>query len=174
MVKRSETKENIKILQKVARTTKDKKLATKLLSIRLVFEGYTIEEAANIANCCVKTVYTNLKRYEEGGITALHAKPIPGKTRKLTNAQEEDLYNTIKNKLPSEVGFAPFANWTSSLAAQWIDKTYNVKFSDRGVRNIFERIGLSYTRPTYTLKKADPEKQAAFKNDFEQVKKTDL
>jgi putative transposase len=68
------------------------------------------------------------------------------------------------------VGFAPFANWTSSLAVMWIQKEFNVKFFARGVRNIFERIGLSYTRPTYTLKKANPAKQEAFKNDFEKKK----
>jgi putative transposase len=66
------------------------------------------------------------------------------------------------------------ANWTSSLAVQWIKGNFGVEFSSRGVRNLFERIGLRYTRPTYTLKKADPEKQAAFVEEFNRIKKTDL
>ncbi|RKI35521.1 winged helix-turn-helix domain-containing protein, partial [bacterium D16-59] len=32
----------------------------------------------------------------------------------------------------------------------------------RGMRDLFYRIGLSYTRPTYTLNKADSEKQDAW------------
>ena len=95
----------------------------------------------------------------------------PGRRKKLTEAQENKLYETIKTKLPSEVGFAPFANWTAPLAVKWVKKDFGVKFSERGMRDLFKRIGLSYTRPTYTLKKADPEKQAAFVNDFEQIKK---
>jgi len=172
MVNKHETKDNIKIIRKVARCTKDKKLAQKLLSIRLVFEGYTIEKAASIADVCEKTVYTNLKLYEEGGISALIGKPRPGRNKKLTSDQETKLSNTISGKLPSDVGFEPFANWTAPIAAQWIKKTFGVEFSERGVRNLFERIGLSYTRPTYTLKKADPIKQEEFRQDFERVKKT--
>jgi len=171
MVKRYETKENIEILIKISRCTKDKNLSQKLLILRLVFRGYPINEVAHIAGCCEKTVYTTLKQYEAGGINALHAKPKQGTPKRLSEEQEQELYNTIKNKRPDQVGFAPFANWTSSLAAQWIEAAFNVKYSDRGVRNIFERLGLSYTRPTYTLKKADPEKQAAFIEGFEEVKK---
>jgi transposase len=166
----TETQENIKILKEIERATKDKQLALKILSIRLVFEGYSVQEAAFITNCCEKTVYNNLKKYEKGGIPLLHPNYGTGRPRKMTTAQEEELYDTIKNKLPNEVGFAPFANWTSSFAAKWIEQKFNIQFSDRGVRKIFERLNLSYTRPTYTLKKADPEKQEAFINEFEQVK----
>ena len=37
--------------------------------------------------------------------------------------------------------------------------------------DLFYRIGLSYTRPTDTLDKADPEKQDAFRRQFEDLKK---
>ena len=36
---------------------------------------------------------------------------------------------------------------------------------------ILHRLNLSYTRPTYVLKKADPEKQEIFKSDFKALKK---
>lgn len=172
MVNKQETKENIKIIKKVARTTKDKGLARKLLGIRLVFQRCSIKKAADIADLCEKTIYTSLKQYEEGGISALIRKPMSGRKTKLIPDQESGLYNTIRDKLPSEVGFEPFANWTAPLAMQWIRITYGVQFSERGVRNLLDRIGLSYTRPTYTLKKADPIKQEEFRQAFEGVKKT--
>jgi len=40
--------------------------------------------------------------------------------------------------------------------------------------NVFEWSELSYTRPTYTLKKAGPEKQKEFKRNFEDIKKLDF
>jgi putative transposase len=33
------------------------------------------------------------------------------------------------------------------------------------------RLGFSFTRPTYTLEKADLEKQEKFKQDFKDIKK---
>lgn len=172
MVKKHGSEETIKALKENEVTAKNTRMALKIQSIRLVYEGYSIQEAAKITNCSEKTVYNNLNKYDEGGIAALYRKPNTGRVNKLTSVQEEELYNVIKTKMPNEVGFAPFANWTSFLAVKWIDQNFNVKFSDRGVRNLFKRLALSYTRPTYTLKKADPEKQEAFKEAFEQVKKS--
>ena len=37
---------------------------------------------------------------------------------------------------------------------------------------MLDRMGLSYTRPTYVLAKADKQKQEQFIKDFEKVKKT--
>jgi putative transposase len=153
------------------RTERDKATLKRLLIIRLILEGYTIPQVMKIANCSEKTVYNCQTKYEASGIPGLSTKPKSGRNKKLTDEQEQVLYETIKTKLPSEVGFAPFANWTSSLAVQWIKANFNIEFSDRGLRNLFKRIGLSYTRPTYTLKKADPEKQADFVKEFEQIKK---
>lgn len=36
---------------------------------------------------------------------------------------------------------------------------------------VLYRMELSFTRPTYTLAKADPQKQEQFKQDFELLKK---
>jgi putative transposase len=168
------TQAKIEAIKAAERTKKDKATLNRLLIIRLLLEGYTIPQVMLIANRCEKTVYNCQARYAAEGVSGLTTKPIPGRDTKLTDEQERRLYETIKTKLPSEAGYAPFANWTSPLAVQWVKKNFGVKFSERGMRNLFERIGLSYTRPTYTLKKADPEKQAAFKDEFEKIKKTDF
>jgi len=49
-----------------------------------------------------------------------------------------------------------------------------VEYSQRSVAYVLHRLNLSYTMPTYTLKKADPEKQENFINDFENIKKNSL
>lgn len=61
-------------------------------------------------------------------------------------------------------------NWTSPLVRDYIKDTFEVTYSDRGTRGLLYRLGFSCTRPTYTLAKADPAKQAAFRADFEVVK----
>ena len=85
--------------------------------------------------------------------------------------QEQRLYDCVSTQLPRDVGFAPFVNWTAPLACRWVAKEFGVTFSERGMRDVFYRLKLSYTRPTYTLKKADPEKQKEFKKEFDKLKK---
>lgn len=43
--------------------------------------------------------------------------------------------------------------------------------SIRGITAMLHRLGMSYTRPTYVLAKADKEKQEQFKEDFEDIRK---
>ena len=130
----------VEALKTAERVEKDKAILKRLLIIRLLLEGYGIPQVMAIADCSQKTVYNCQARYNANGIPGLSAKP--GRDKKLTDEQERELYETIKTKLPSEVGFVPFANWTSSLAVQWIKINYGVEFSDRGLRNLLKRINL--------------------------------
>jgi len=161
----------IEALKTAERNETNKAKLRRLLTVRLKKENYTISQIMQITNSSEKTVYNCLNRYKTNGIAGLSTKPSTGKPNKLTEEQEHELYETIKTKLPNQVGFEPFVNWTASLAVQWVKGKYGINFSERGMRNLFERIGLSYTRPTYTLKKADPEKQEQFKQEFECIKK---
>ena len=89
----------------------------------------------------------------------------------LTDEQEKELFHIISTCTPEEAGVGIFANWTAPLACRLVEERFQVKFSERGMRDLFYRIGLSYTRPTYTLNKADPEKQDALRQQFEGLKK---
>jgi len=56
------------------------------------------------------------------------------------------------------------------LARDWIERTWGVVYQPRAVRKIFHRLELSFTKPTYTLSKADHVRQVAFKEEFEGAK----
>lgn len=86
---------------------------------------------------------------------------------KMTEAQEEVLYKTITEKLPKDVGLAPFCNWRAPLAYRYVKSEFGVEFSERSMRDVFYRSGLSYIRLTYLLAKADPKKQAEFQKDLD-------
>lgn len=58
-----------------------------------------------------------------------------------------------------------------SLACKLPEERFGVVFSDQGIRNLFDRVSLSYTRSIYTLVKADLQKQEHFRQDFEKLKK---
>jgi transposase len=105
-------------------------------------------------------------------IPGLEFRPSPGRPKQLTSEQEQHLYQTIVDKTPADVGFPAHMNWTSGLIRDWIRKQFQVDYSERGTRALLYRMNFSYTRPTYTLAKADPQKQEAFKQEFEGLKKT--
>jgi transposase len=58
------------------------------------------------------------------------------------------------------------------MIRQWVIQNFNTVMSHSGMAEVLHRLNLSYTRPTYVMKKADKEKQEEFKRDFEILKKT--
>jgi len=169
-----QTKDEIQNLKRLARHSKEPRMKMRYDVIRLHLQGRSKSEIADIIDTTYQTVRNYINAYNKLGIEGLKINKPPGRAKKLTDAQEKQLYDCISTKLPKDVGFDPFANWTAPLACLWALKEFGVKFTERGMRDVFYRLNLSYTCPTYTLKKADLEKQEAFKTDFEDVKKTDF
>ena len=171
MMNMSIRRAEIRNLSRLASKTKDVRMKLRYDVIRLHLQGRTKSEIADIFAIPYQTVRNYVNAYERSGLEGLAIKKPPGRPAKLNKAQEQQLYDCITTQLPKDVGFAPFVNWTASLACQWVKKEFGVIFSERGMRDVFCRLKLSYTRPTYTLKKADPETQKAFKAEFEKLKK---
>lgn len=140
--------------------------------VLLYLEGYARKQISEILHIPHRTVCSHISNYEKGGLDALRLLKQPGAPKKLTDAQENELVSIISSQTPDEAGIGVFANWTVALACSLAKKRFGVTFSARGMLNLFERVGLSYTRPTYTLDKADPKKQEQFRKTFEALKKT--
>lgn len=91
---------------------------------------------------------------------------------RLTKEQQAKLKQTIMDFLPFELGFTAKFNWTLQLIGEYIKREYDKSYSIRGVSKLMHRLGLSYTKPTYTLAAADEEKQKEFvETTFPEVKK---
>ncbi len=172
----NEKVESINELQKAMKEAKKEthtKLFQRYLTLFLYLKGkHTVKEIAEIASVSVKTVYNYISLYENGGLknlTLIHKQT--GATCKLTKEQIASLKSVLLNQYPAEVGFPVDYNWTADLIRQYVSKTYNVHYGRSGMTLFLHRIGFSYTRATYVLKKADKEKQEAFKAEFENVKK---
>jgi putative transposase len=99
-------------------------------------------------------------------------KQPPGRPPQLNPEQEKELYQTVAEKTPKDMGFPANMNGTAPLVRDWIKQHFQVQYSERGARELLYRLGFSHTRPTYTLAKTDPEKQEAFQQEFEGLKKT--
>ncbi len=163
--------ESIEILKKLARKSKEARQRRQYDIVRLSLKGRKPSEIAEIMDMSLQGIYNVLNRYKTSGVEGLILGKAKGRERKLTAEQESELYEVISEKLPKDVGLEPFCNWTAPLACKYVKNLFGVEFSERGMRNVFYRLKLSYTRPTYTLAKADPVKQEEFKERLEGIKK---
>ena len=159
-------------LKKSARKAHDARQRRQYDIVRLFLQGWKKSEIAKIMDMSLQGIYNVLNRYKAKGIGGLLLGKAKGRERKLTAEQESELYTVISEKLPKDVGLEPFCNWTAPLACKYVKEHFGVDFSERGMRDVFYRLKLSYTRPTYTLAKADPVKQEEFKERLEGIKKT--
>ena len=165
--------EEIIMIEQVMKSTKNIRLYKRYQVIFLKLTGKPIKEIADIVKVSERTVDNYWAAYRVKGLESLVPKKPTGQPKKLTDDQEFELLDLIINNTPAGVGFPASYNWNAKIVCDYVLREYNVKYSIRGMTKVLHRLGLSFTRPTYTLKKADPEKQKEFRNDFEEIKKTD-
>ncbi len=159
-------------LEQCMKNEKNRRLYERYQAIMLHLKGYTNIKIAEIIGRSNLTIGTYVKRYQETGIAGLELSSSPGAPRRLTPEQEERISEIVLHHTPAELGLKPEMNWTAPLLREWIYREWNIIYKDRAVLNILHRLGFSHTRPTYTLEKADEQKQQVFRETFETYKKT--
>ena len=158
-------------VNKALKTNKDIRMHIRYEVVLNYLQGYQLIEIAKMHNISSQTVENYIKRYKSGGLIALVPHKSKGAPRHLNNNQEAELINIITTMTPDEVGFESRKNWDTTIIRQLVSKLYGVSFCQRGMLDVLYRNGLSYTRPTYSLEKADSLKQEEFKEQFKLLKK---
>jgi putative transposase len=165
--------ENLQIheLNQAIKDNRDKSMHVKYMVIYHHLKGIPNVDIAIMFNLCAHTVGTYVNKYKSKGLSALVPEPKSGAPKRLTEDQELKLKEVIAFNTPDNAGFPNRKNWDAGLAIQWVEKNFGVKYSRSGMLKILHRLDLSFTKPTYTLAKANPQKQQDFKDHFEVLKK---
>jgi transposase len=154
------------------KTEKSRRMYERYQTIRLHLMGKSVQEIAAILKRTSKTIGTYIRSYQKHGLDGLTMKFSTGKPPRLTTEQQAQLKQAINDFQPHECGFPAKFNWTLELIRSYILREFGTSYSIRGVSKMMERLGLSYTKPTYTLAAADEEKQKEFvETTFPKVKK---
>lgn len=161
----------IQEIKAAMKANKDLRMHERYQTILMHLYGVSNKEISTIIGRSLSTVYNYIHAYRKGGLESLELGYSSGRPRQLTSEQEHQVYQTIVNQTPVDVGFPAKMNWTSPIIRKWIEQEFGVLYSDRGTRELLYRLKLSFTTPTYTLAKADPVKQEAFRQEFEECKK---
>lgn len=90
------------------------------------------------------------------GIRALAARKGTGRPRKLTLAQERQVFRWINGKNPMQYGF-DFGLWTRQIVRKLVEMKFGIKLSLASVGALLTRQGLTAQKPLQRAYQRDPE-----------------
>lgn len=155
-------KQAIEELEKRMKHEQERRMFERYQTILLHYKGKKVKEIAEILGRCKPTIRTYIKTYKHSGLDGLQMKFSTGAPVQLTKEQQDQLKQIIVKHLPHEVGFTAKHNWTLLLAAEYVKREFGQSYTLAGMSKLMHRLGLSFTKPTYTLAAADEAKQKEF------------
>lgn len=171
MKNRHYTPEQIAEIQYELHHTKNIRLQQRYQAIFLSMQGHMNKDVAQMMDLQLKTVGFYINHYLSEGLEGLIPLKQSGRPPFMTAEQSQALYEVIRDYTPHEVGFTGRFNWSAKLAARWVEEKFDIVYQESSMLQQLHQLGLSYTRPTYTLAKADPIKQEQFRKVLETKKK---
>lgn len=154
------TDEQILVLRTAHKTVRDKKLADRIKAIVALHRGIPYAEVAKLLFLDEITLRRYVRQFQAKGIDGLLEYRYSGGQTRLTILQEQELKEFLKIDTQR----------TASAVLKHIQKKYGVAFSVIGITKLLHRLGFSYKKPKIIPGKADPVKQAAFLEIYENIK----
>lgn len=126
-------------------------------AIRLLQQGYTRAQVANILNVAESSIYEWQSKFREGGLAALSTKIASGRKMLLTDKQLLQLYKWLCGN-PRQVQF-DFGLWTRKIVRDLIRREFGIDYTPQNVGKILKMLGFSPQRPVWQALERDPEKR---------------
>lgn len=98
------------------------------------------------------------------GIKALRSTKATGRPRKLTPAQERQVFRWVNGKRPDQYGF-DFGLWTRQIVQELLLSRFEVRLSLASIGALLARLGLSAQKPLQRAYQRDPEAVSNWKNE---------
>lgn len=134
------------------KTEKNVRLHDRLHCVLLKADGRTNRDIAAALFTSEHTVHDWLDRYDAGGLDTLCAWEVGGSTTHLTAEQLQ--------QLSAELDLQRFQ--TARQVCHWVEQTFCVVYSERGMRELLHRLGYSRQKAHLVPAQADPAAQEAF------------
>jgi transposase len=140
------------------------------LAGRLLLEGRTIGEVMKIVGVSASSVKRWKRALKEGGMEALNAKPHPGPTPRLNEAQRRKLVKVLVAG-PRKAGYHNEL-WTCSRVAEVIAKKFQVAYHPSHVWKILRSLGWTSQKPEQQARESDDDAIERWrKRDWPRIKR---
>lgn len=120
---------------------------------RLLLQGKGVREVARLVDAAPSSVSRWKQALDAGGLSALQAKPQPGRTPRLTPQQKEDLKRILARGAPA-AGF-PNDLWTLARVAQVIARTFGVHYHPGHVWYLLRQLHFRPQKPQRRARERD-------------------
>ena len=118
----------------------------RMQAIKAVQRGQSTTEDAKILGINRQTIYRWTATYLSGGQNALQAKPITGRSSKLTEEQMEWIAEAVRNDTPHQY---EFALWVLKIIGEPIKRQFDVKLSINSLSRTMKLLGFTAQKPLY-------------------------
>lgn len=148
-------------LQDEIRRSEDSRYDHRLHGVLLVAHEMTCPEVARLLGDAPRTVEYWVRRFEEVGLAGLTEGERPGRPRRLSEEQLEEI-NQVLRQPPESVGLRGNL-WSGKLLAAFIARRYKVALGVRRCQYMFRELGFRLRKPRPLIARADPEIQRLYK-----------
>lgn len=155
---------------RVAMKSHKAKVAKRASVVHSLHLGYAPEEAAELHQISLGTVYNHYNRFREEGAQGLSDKPIPGRPPKATDEYITILEDTLESN-PQDKGFA-FTIWTQARLRQYLTEQTGISLSRSRFQDLMTRLNYVYRRPKYDVgHKQDAQLRQQVSDALDELKK---
>ena len=129
----------------------------RLMAVERVLEGEVASAVITSYGFNRTTIYKWLTAAAKGvGLRALQARPAPGRPRRLTPGQEQQVFRWINGKDPRQYGL-DFGLWTRSVVADLIARKFGIRLGVTAVGELLAKLSLTPQKPLQRAYQRDPE-----------------
>lgn len=100
-------------------------------------------------------IYSWLAMYRAGGWSALKAKALNGRPKRIGGKQMQWIYNTVVGTSPLQHRFE-FALWTRAMIQTLVQKQFGLRLSLSSVGRLLAQLGLTCQRPLFRAYEQNP------------------
>ena len=144
------------MLEEFHRACLDKKTADRIKAVLLISKGFTYPQIKEILLLDERTLNRYKHIYQEQGIDGLVANNYQGRQSTLSEEQILLLKIELRQHLYP----------TAESVCDYVEKTYHVRYSVKGMVALLHRIGFSYKKATVVPGKIDTDKQRRFEKTY--------
>ena len=155
------TSAQIKELEKLHRSIKDKRIADRVKCVVALAKGFSFNEIHDILLIEERSARRYFAKYKKMGADGLLIMNYKGGISKLSKDQEIKLCKHIEDNLYS----------TASEITSYIKKAFNIDYTSDGLVITLHRLGFSYKKTKRIPARADAEKQKAFLKEYNKLRK---
>jgi transposase len=164
------TENELKQIGKAIKSDKRPEVRQRAMGLRLLHEGQTPKEVAELMSVSQPTVYDWHHRWQENGLAGLANRPKSGRPRKADSHYVERLEAVVEQD-PQELGYT-FTIWTVDRLRYHMEKETGKLLGPTQFRALLKDNGFVYRRPKHDLTDLqDPQARQAAEEWLEELKK---